>query len=122
SAYGSVSFSILWMVNAVIGGIGSIAGPVISALLFGLLPELSKSAVKASSISFWPQVIAALLLILIVAINPSGLASMRRFIRSRVSAHHDDVADDVEDLAAIEAAASAEEHFEEVTAEHVIVL
>ncbi|MEY2460876.1 MAG: hypothetical protein QOG30_2706, partial [Acidimicrobiaceae bacterium] len=41
----------------------------------------------ASSISFIPQIIGALLLILIVAVNPEGLASMSRFVRSRASAH-----------------------------------
>src|SRR5438270_150784 len=41
SLYGSVTFSILWLTNAVVGGILSIAGPVIGALFFGLYPELT---------------------------------------------------------------------------------
>ena len=103
--YASVTFSILWLGNAVVAGILSIAGPVIGALLFGLLPELTKGSVKASNISFWPQVTGSVLLVLIMAVNPAGLASMARFVRSRATAY-DGVVDDAEDLEAIESAAS----------------
>jgi branched-chain amino acid transport system permease protein len=85
--YASVLFSISQLANAVVGGITHLAGALIGALLFGLLPELTKSAVKASSISFVPQIVAAALTILIVAINPEGLASMGRFLRRRASAY-----------------------------------
>jgi hypothetical protein len=104
--YASVTFSILWLGNAVVAGILSIAGPVIGALLFGLWPELAKSSVKASNISFWPQVFGAVLLIVIMAINPAGLASMARFVRQRATAYDGtDSIDDSADLRAIEAAA-----------------
>lgn len=87
SQYGSVFFSITWLTYAVVAGIGSLGGPVIAALLFGLYPELTKGAVKASSISFIPQIIAGALLLVIMMINPGGLASMNRFIRSRATAY-----------------------------------
>ena len=87
SQYGSVFFSITWLTYAVVAGIGSLGGPVIAALLFGLYPELTKGAVKATSISFMPQVIAAALLLIVMMVNPGGLASMNRFIRSRASAY-----------------------------------
>lgn len=87
--YASVTFSILWLGNTVVAGLLVMSGPVLGALLFGLLPELTKGSVSASSISFVPQIVAALLLILIVAVNPEGLASMSRFVRSRASAHSD---------------------------------
>ncbi len=90
--YASVFFSITWLTYAVVAGIGALAGAVIAALLFGLYPELTISAVDATSISFWPQITAAALLLLMMAINPGGLASMRRFIRSRATAY--DTADD----------------------------
>jgi ABC-type branched-subunit amino acid transport system permease subunit len=89
SQYGSVFFSITWLTYAVVAGIGSLGGPVIAALLFGLYPELTKGAVQATSISFWPQIIAAALLLVIMSINPGGLASMSRFVRSRVTAHEE---------------------------------
>ena len=63
---------------------------VTGAVLFGLYPDLTKSAVKASSISFVPQIAAATLTILIMAINPEGLASFGRFLRARVSAYDEE--------------------------------
>ncbi|HVM08304.1 MAG TPA: ABC transporter permease [Acidimicrobiales bacterium] len=103
--YASVFFSISWLANAVVAGIGAIAGPVIGALMFGLYPELTKSAVQATSISFIPQIVASALLIVVMAVNPEGLASMSRFVRSRATAY-DDVADPA-DVEAIEAVVAA---------------
>jgi branched-subunit amino acid ABC-type transport system permease component len=100
--YGSVAFSIGWVLNAVVGGITSIAGPIIGAVVFGFLPLVAQGQVQAAHISFWPQVVASVLIIVMMAINPEGLASMARFLRTRVSAH--DVEED-EDLEAIESAA-----------------
>jgi branched-chain amino acid transport system permease protein len=85
--YGGVLFSISQLANAVVGGITHLAGAVIGALLFGLFPELTKSQVNASSISFVIPIFTAALTILIIAINPEGLASMGRFLRRRVSAY-----------------------------------
>jgi branched-chain amino acid transport system permease protein len=102
TGYAGVLFSITWLAYAVVAGITSLAGPLIGALLFGLLPELSKGEVHAASISHWPEVSAAALLIIIMAINPQGLASMARFLRTRVSAHE---TEEEEDLRAIKAAA-----------------
>ena len=109
--YASVFFSISWLANAVVAGITSIAGPIIGALFFGLYPELTVAAVEAASISFIPEIVGSALLIVIMMINPLGLASMGRFVRSRASAYEDDGAGD---LVAIEEAASA--HVEEVAA------
>src|SRR5207248_7622572 len=50
TVYGGVAFSISELANAVVGGITFLFGPVIGAVLFGLYPDLTKSAVKASSI------------------------------------------------------------------------
>jgi branched-chain amino acid transport system permease protein len=111
--YASVGFSINWLSQSVVAGITSIAGPVIGALLFGLYPELSKSTVSASHISFVPAIVAGILTIVIMAINPEGLASMSRFVRSRVSAFGDDGGGDGGDLEAIEAATAAATHLGE---------
>ncbi|MBV9934995.1 MAG: ABC transporter permease [Actinobacteria bacterium] len=113
SAYGSVTFSINWLANAVVAGITSVFGPIIGALFFGLYPELTKSAVAASNISHLPEIISSVLLIVIMAINPEGLASMGRFVRSRATAHAVDE-DGAADLEAIEAAAVAEQHVEDL--------
>ncbi|HZQ28514.1 MAG TPA: ABC transporter permease [Acidimicrobiales bacterium] len=90
-SYASVGFSIQWLGNAVVGGITSIAGPLIAALLFGLYPELTKSAVSASNISHVPEMVSAVLVIVIMAVNPGGLASMSRFVRARATAHDAEV-------------------------------
>ncbi|MFZ6005390.1 MAG: ABC transporter permease subunit [Actinomycetota bacterium] len=87
--YAGVFFSIGWLANAVVAGIASIAGPFIGAFMFGLYPEISKGSVEATSISFWPQILSSALLILIMAVNPGGLASMSRFVRSRASAYEE---------------------------------
>jgi branched-chain amino acid transport system permease protein len=107
--YASVFYSISSLVYAVVGGITSIAGPIIAALFFVLYPELTKAAVSATSISFVPQIVSSGLLILIMAVNPEGLASMGRFLRSRASAYEEQEPE--ADLTAIEEAAAA--HVEE---------
>lgn len=95
----SVFSSITTLANSVVSGIGSLAGPIIGSGIFSLYPELTKSQVQATSLSFWPQIISSALLILMLSVNPGGLASMARFVRSRASAY-DDVPDepDVADL------------------------
>jgi branched-chain amino acid transport system permease protein len=101
--YGSVAFSVSWLLQSVVGGITSLLGPLIGTLFFGLLPIVSQGEVQAAHISFWPEIVASVLVILIMAINPEGLASFARFLRTRVSAH--DVEAD-EDLEAIKSAAT----------------
>jgi len=86
----SVFSSISSLANAVVAGIASLAGPPIGAFLFGLYPELTRGEVQATSLSFWPQITASALVILMLAVNPGGLASMARFVRSRASAYDDD--------------------------------
>ncbi len=88
--YASVFFSITWLTNAVVAGIGTLAGAPLGAFLFGLYPELSRGGVEATSLSFWPQIVGAASLILIMAVNPGGLASMGRFVRTRASAYDED--------------------------------
>jgi ABC-type branched-subunit amino acid transport system permease subunit len=95
----SVFSSIGALANSVVSGIGSLAGPAIGAFLFSLYPELTRGEVQATSLSFWPQITAAALLILMLAVNPGGLASMARFVRSRASAYEEtDVDEDLPDL------------------------
>jgi len=103
AAYVSVSFSIVWLGNAIVGGILALGGPVVGALLFGLLPELQKSQVKANNIDAIPAIRSAALLLIVMMVRPAGLASFSEFFRRRTSAY---AADDSDDLAAIEAAAA----------------
>jgi branched-chain amino acid transport system permease protein len=95
--YASVLFSITWLANSVVAGIGSIAGPAIGAFFFGLYPELNRAKVQATSISFWPQIVSSALLLVIMAVNPGGIASMSRFVRRRATAYDTDGDDDGRD-------------------------
>jgi branched-subunit amino acid ABC-type transport system permease component len=105
TAYAGVFFSISQLANAVVGGVTFLLGAVVGALLFDLYPELTKSAVSATSISFIPEIVAAAFTILIMAINPEGLASFGRFLRTRVTAHADEPEDEGVVAAALEQAA-----------------
>jgi len=116
AGYVSVGFSITWLAYAIVAGIGSLAGPVIGALLFGLLPELSKGEVHAAKLSFWPQIQAAALLIIVMMVRPGGIASIAELFRRRTSAYEEDVD---EDLRAIEAAVAAVEESDAVVGEVV---
>ncbi|WP_236794688.1 branched-chain amino acid ABC transporter permease [Amycolatopsis sp. GM8] len=65
-----ISLSVLLMV--LLGGLGSIYGPVIGAAIVVLLPELLRGAEKYSEVIY-----AALVLVIIVAF-PGGIADIRR--------------------------------------------
>jgi branched-chain amino acid transport system permease protein len=112
----SVFSSIANLANAVVAGIGSLAGPAIGAFLFSLYPELTKGEVQATALSFWPQITASALLILMLAVNPGGLASMARFVRSRASAYDDSDEEDLGELMASGASADPVEDELEVPA------
>ena len=57
---------------------------------------------KATSISFVIPIFSAALTILIIAINPEGLASMGRFLRRRVSAYEASPSLRIDDAHAVE--------------------
>ncbi len=67
----------LWLVMyALIGGIGSFAGPIIGTAILVLIPELFRSLKMYS-----PYITAGILLIVVYA-APGGLASLPRLVRS----------------------------------------
>ena len=75
-----LSRSIEALVMAVVGGLGSLAGPVLGALLFTYLPE------KLQVFAEWQYVIYGLILTLTFVLLPNGLAGLllprRRYVRS----------------------------------------
>ncbi|MHB1487254.1 MAG: ABC transporter permease [Acidimicrobiales bacterium] len=93
--YTDIFFSITWLAYVVVGGIGSIGGAVIAAVFFGLLPLISTARATASSTGSGAEIVAGALLILVMMVNPGGLASMARFVRRRASAHDDEPSRDV---------------------------
>jgi ABC-type branched-subunit amino acid transport system permease subunit len=69
--------SIVLLLYAVIGGIDSLAGPLVAGLAFGVLPELvaGEASTKASA---WPDIIAGLVVIGLMAWRPGGLGALLR--------------------------------------------
>lgn len=63
------------LVFAVVGGVQSLAGPILVGLVFGLLPEVLQSSTGTEA-SAWPDVTAGLLVVALVVLRPSGLASL----------------------------------------------
>jgi branched-chain amino acid transport system permease protein len=85
--YTDIFFSITWLAYVVVAGIGSIGGALLAAAVFGLLPLVFTSQASASSTGTSSEVVAGVLLVLIMMINPGGLATMARFVRRRATVH-----------------------------------
>ena len=85
--YTDIFFSVTWLAYVVVAGIGSIGGAVLAAGVFGLLPLVFTSRASASSTGAGSEIVAGILLILVMVINPGGLATMARFVRRRSTVH-----------------------------------
>lgn len=70
----SLLLSTSLLVYAVVGGIRSLAGPVLAAAAFGTLPQILQS--RTSSASAVPDIIAGVLVLVVLAVRPDGLASL----------------------------------------------
>jgi branched-chain amino acid transport system permease protein len=89
-SYTDIFFSITWLAYAVVAGIGSISGAALAAGVFGLLPLVFTAKVSASSTGSNSQIVAGVLLVMVMIINPGGIASMTRFVRRQATVHGDD--------------------------------
>ena len=81
----SLLLSIALLLNAVVGGITSLAGPLLAGVLFGVVPQLiqGRSGTSATAV---PDMIAGLAVIALVAFRPGGLAALfERPTRTRQS-------------------------------------
>lgn len=87
TTYIDVFFSTAWLANTVVMGITAISGAFLAAGVFGLLPLILAGPVSASSTGSGAEIVAGALTILIMMINPGGLASMTRFMRRQASVH-----------------------------------
>ncbi|HVA73089.1 MAG TPA: ABC transporter permease [Acidimicrobiales bacterium] len=92
--YTDIFFSITWLAYVVVGGIGSIGGAVLASSVFGLLPLVFTSRASASSTGSGAEIVAGALLILVMVVNPGGVATMARFVRRRSTVHGELVAED----------------------------
>src|SRR5690606_15655532 len=71
----SLILSIALLVYAVVGGVQSLAGPLIAGVMFGVVPQLiqGQSSTAASAV---PDLIAGVAVLALVALRPGGLASL----------------------------------------------
>jgi len=71
----SLILSIALLVYAVVGGVQSLAGPLVAGVMFGVVPQLiqGQSSTAASAV---PDLIAGLMVLALLALRPGGLASL----------------------------------------------
>ncbi|HEX4979566.1 MAG TPA: ABC transporter permease [Acidimicrobiales bacterium] len=76
----SLMLSISLLLFAVVGGVESLAGPLIAGFFFGVVPQLIQGESGASA-SAWPDVLSGIAVIALIGARPAGLASF--FARRR---------------------------------------
>ncbi|MDY7106007.1 MAG: ABC transporter permease [Actinomycetota bacterium] len=71
----SLILSIALLVYAVVGGVQSLAGPLVAGVLFGVIPQLlqGQSSTAASAV---PDLVAGVAVLALLALRPGGLASL----------------------------------------------
>jgi len=65
------SRAVLVLVYAVVGGVATVLGPIVGAVLLTVLPDIVRSAAA------WRDVLAGLILILVVVFRPQGIVGRR---------------------------------------------
>ena len=80
----SLLLSLALVMYTVVGGIRSLLGPVIAAVLFGVFPQVIQTRAGTSA-SAVPDIVAGLLVVLLIASRPAGIASFfpTRLFRKR---------------------------------------
>jgi branched-chain amino acid transport system permease protein len=77
-----LQLGIALLLYAVVGGVESLAGPIIAGFLFGVLPQIIQGHSGATS-SAWPEVISGVVVVALIALRPQGLASLLPTFRSK---------------------------------------
>jgi branched-subunit amino acid ABC-type transport system permease component len=69
--------SLMLLLYAVIGGVESLAGPIVAGVAFGIVPELfaGEASTTASSL---PDIVSGVVVIVLMAARPAGVASLLR--------------------------------------------
>jgi len=73
-------YTVTMVIMVVAGGKGTLAGPVVGGLIFGLLPELLRSLMVAPEVQW---IIYGVLMILVVYLLPQGIVPALRGLRQR---------------------------------------
>ncbi len=74
----AAGLSIALLLYAIVGGVGSLGGPLLAGIFFSLLPQAIQGRASATQ-SQWPDLISAGLLVALVALRPDGIASLFRW-------------------------------------------
>jgi branched-chain amino acid transport system permease protein len=73
----SLILSIALLIYAVVGGIDSLAGPLVAGIAFGVVPQLIQGQASTSA-SAVPDLFAGVAVLALLALRPQGLASLFR--------------------------------------------
>jgi len=73
----SLILSIALLIYAVVGGIESLAGPLVAGVAFGVVPQLIQGQASTSA-SALPDLFAGIAVLTLLALRPQGLASLFR--------------------------------------------
>jgi branched-chain amino acid transport system permease protein len=80
-----LNLSILFFISVLIGGRGSIVGPLIGTIILTVLPEI------AAPLAAWSNFLYAFLLLIIVIVIPGGIAGLTDFERRRPLESHREI-------------------------------
>jgi branched-chain amino acid transport system permease protein len=86
-------YTVTMVIMVVAGGKGTLAGPVVGGLIFGLLPEFLRSLEAAPEMQW---IIYGVLMILVVYLLPQGIVPALRSLKQRSHRADNDLAADVE--------------------------
>lgn len=87
----SLILSIAILIYAVVGGIQSLAGPLIAGLAFGVVPQLIQGQASTTATAI-PDLLAGVAVLALLALRPDGLASLLQGASSTVPAEERPVA------------------------------
>jgi branched-chain amino acid transport system permease protein len=90
NSYIDVFFSTTWLANSVVMGITVMTGAFLAAGTFGLLPLLLAGPTTAAGSGPSAEIVAGIATVLIMMINPGGVATMTRFVRRQATVHGGD--------------------------------
>jgi len=72
----SFFLSIGLLLYVVVGGVQSLGGPLLAGLLFGVVPQLLQRGSSGTDASAIPDIVAGLVVVLLMAARPGGLADL----------------------------------------------
>lgn len=72
----SFFLSIALLLYVVVGGVQSLSGPLLAGFLFGIVPQLLQRGSSGTSASAIPDIVAGVVVVVLMAARPGGLAEL----------------------------------------------